>query len=371
MNRKKFLKITASAAAAPALLQAVGSENRTTAKATPNSFLRTSGPENWTVPAPVAEVPVDTPLPPRFLSADGWTLALLPDTQIYSIEYQDVYPRQTSWLAANRDRLNLCFVAHEGDIVHGNTHSEWLVAKRAHDILFKHRIPFSLLPGNHDLGPWGDSTSRHTLLNEYLTDRHYRNSVRFGLFQKQQLENSWHRFKTPFGEKLLVSLEFAPRNSVLEWADRIVAENASLDTIVVTHAYLYSDSTRYDWAKYGRSQRWNPHDYPLAKDGDVNDGQEIWDKFISRHANIRLVLSGHVLNNGTGYLASPGKDGRPVHQILANYQGGVKPDRGFGGGGFMRLMRFYDEGRSVEIKTYSPLYDCWITTPEHDFSLTL
>ncbi|HRP05780.1 MAG TPA: hypothetical protein PLV87_12790, partial [Opitutaceae bacterium] len=127
----------------------------------------------------------------------------------------------------------------------------------------------------------------------------------------------------------------------------------------------------YDWPKYGRAQKWNPHGYPLAAGGDVNDGQEIWDKFISRHANIRMVLSGHVLNNGTGHLASPGKDGRTVHQVLANYQGGVKPDRGFGGGGFMRLVRFNERTKTADIKTYSPWYDRWITAPEHDFTLML
>ncbi len=371
MNRKQFIKLAATAAAAPALIRAAASRNAGARPAAADSYARTSGPENWKTPAPVAGLPAGTPLPPSFTDDGGWTLAVLPDTQIYSVECQEVYPRQTAWLAANKERLNLCFVAHEGDIVHCNTHPEWLVAKNAHDILFKHGIPFSLLPGNHDLGPWGDTSSRFTLLNEYITDRHYRNSAGFGLYEKQKLENSWHRFKTPHGEKLLLSLEFGPRDGVLKWADKIVAENAALDTIVVTHAYMYSDGARYDWSRHGRSQKWNPHEYGFAKNGGVNDGQEMWDKFISRHANIRFVLSGHVLNNGAGYLASPDKNGRTVHQILANYQGGVKPDRGHGGGGFMRLMRFAADGKTVEIKTYSPWYDRWITTPEHDFTVTL
>jgi hypothetical protein len=367
MNRKHFLKLAATTAAVPALARAAASGGPASAP----DFTRTPGPEKWVTPRPVPENPISTPLPPSFTNDGGWTLALLPDTQIYSIECQTVYPRQTAWLAANKDRLNLRFVAHEGDIVHANTHPEWLVAKNAHDILFKHGVPFSLLPGNHDLGPWGDTSSRRTRLNDYITGRHYRNSAAFGLYEKQKLDNSWHRFKTPHGEKLLLSLEFGPRDGVLEWAGKIVSENPALDTIVVTHAYMYSDNTRYDWAKHGRSQKWNPHEYGFAKNGDVNDAQEMWDKFISRHDNIRFVLSGHVLNNGTGYLATPGKGGRPVHQILANYQGGVRPDRGHGGGGFMRLMHFDAGRKNVEIKTYSPWYDCWLTTPAHDFSVGL
>ncbi|MDR0352510.1 MAG: hypothetical protein LBI02_03870 [Opitutaceae bacterium] len=355
MNRKQFLKTLAITAAAPSLVRAAA---------------QSPAPAAYTPPKPVAQLP-STVFPPAFDDAGGWTLALLPDTQKYTNEHRfpDVYLRQARWLAENKERLNLRFVAHEGDIVDTNVHSEWLVAKEAHDILFNHGVPFSLTTGNHDLGPWGGTTSRATFLNDHFNGRHYRHSAKSGLFEPHHLENSWHRFATPHGDKLLLSLEFGPRDSVLEWADKIAGDNAELDTIVVTHAYLFSDSTRYDWAAKGKKQRWNPHSYKLRR--DVNDAQEMWDKLISRHANIRFVCCGHVLHAGTGYLASAGAGGRVVHQILANYQGGVKPDRGHGGGGFMRLMRFNDDRKTVAVKTYSPWYDQWLDDEANDFSLTL
>jgi hypothetical protein len=78
-----------------------------------------------------------------------------------------------------------------------------------------------------------------------------------------------------------------------------------------------------------------------------------------------------VLNYGTGYLVSTGDHQQKVHQILANYQGAVEPRRAYGGGGFLRLMQFFPDGETVQVKTYSPWYDVWLTEPEQQFRLNL
>lgn len=358
MNRKQFVRTLTLAAAGTAIAPRLAS-----------APAPASG-KKWTPPPPAPALPA-TRLPVVF-SDGGWTLALLPDTQLYAADHPEVFIRQTQWLASNKDRLKLCFVAHEGDIVHTNTHPEWLAARQAMSELNRAGIPYSLTTGNHDIGPWGNTADRTTLLNDYFTNRDYRHSKSSGLFEKPRIENSWHKAATPHGDVLIVSLEFGPRTAVLDWAGKIVSENAALDTIIVTHAFMYYDGTRYDWAQKGTKQRWNPHSYPLAKaPGDVTDATKMWDRFISKHANIRFVLSGHVLESGAARLGTPGRDGRPVHQILANFQSGVKPARGFGSGGFLRLMRFAADRKTVAVKTYSPWYDQWLDEPAHDFVVTL
>lgn len=57
--------------------------------------------------------------------------------------------------------------------------------------------------------------------------------------------------------------------------------------------------------------------------------------------------------------------------IFANYQRGVKPDRGYGGGGYLRLMRFHPDNRHVEVRTYSPWYDNWLEDDAQHFTLEL
>jgi len=78
-----------------------------------------------------------------------------------------------------------------------------------------------------------------------------------------------------------------------------------------------------------------------------------------------------VLNNGTGYLVSTGEAGQHVHQILANYQTGVIPDRESGGGGFLRLMHFLPDRKTVDVRTYSPWLDQWLTESDQQFTISV
>ena len=55
----------------------------------------------------------------------SFTIAVLPDTQIYAESYPEVFTCQTEWIAENKDRLNIAFVLHEGDITNGNADYQW------------------------------------------------------------------------------------------------------------------------------------------------------------------------------------------------------------------------------------------------------
>jgi hypothetical protein len=144
----------------------------------------------------------------------------------------------------------------------------------------------------------------------------------------------------------------------------VLKRHANLPAIVLTHAYLDADGTRYDHASRG-DQPWNPHRY-FADDqaGAVNDGEELWRKLISRHDNVRFVLCGHALDDGTGRLTSRRADGSAVQQIVANFQTGP-----LGGAGYLRLMRFSPRDRTVDVQTYSPYLDRYKRDPENEFDL--
>src|SRR5439155_863069 len=108
-----------------------------------------------------------------------------------------------------------------------------------------------------------------------------------------RIENSFSIVDTNAGPWLVLSLEFGPRDAVLTWADRIAKRFASLPAMIVTHAYLASDDTRYDHRSRPR-QAWNPNLY-LGDEapGGTNDGEEIWQKLVSGNGNILFVLCGH------------------------------------------------------------------------------
>lgn len=135
----------------------------------------------------------------------------------------------------------------------------------------------------------------------------------------------------------------------------------------MTHAYLYSDSTRYDWNTKKKKQQWNPHDYPIAKsDTTINDGQEMWDKLIKKHSNIFMTINGHVLNDGLGFLTSKADGGNNVHQMLVNYQ--MLP---LGGEAWLRILIFHPDKETIEVKDYTPLYEKFNTDPDNQFTIAL
>lgn len=358
------------------------------------TFLKslTAGATMLTLPRLCAEAgnaPAFAPTLPStpFDGPDGsWTLAVLPDTQNLAESHPAVFMRQTEWIAAHRTSHRILFVAHEGDIVNKDSPVQWQNARKAMAVLGTAGIPYSLLPGNHDLESAGGRVlSRKTLLNDYFHPDDYRHSEAVGYFEDGRMENSWHELTTPTGRFLLVALEIGPRDEVLDWADAVIARCPDRQVIVVTHAYLYFDDTRQDWATRGATQKYSPMSYPFAQTGSVNDGEAMWRKLVSHHRHITMVLCGHVLGDGTGYLVSPGAGGRPVHQILANYQASVQivgepneplatplanPRRYFGGGGFLRLMQFRPGG-DVQVKTYSPWYDRWLTAADQQFKFNI
>ena len=102
---------------------------------------------------------------PQLSDPNSFTLVALPDTQIYAQSYPQHFHAQTEWIAENRDRLNIKFVLHLGDITKRNTPEQWENAKAAMSRLDS-RVPYALAPGNHDYGPGGNASDRTTLMND-------------------------------------------------------------------------------------------------------------------------------------------------------------------------------------------------------------
>jgi len=288
----------------------------------------------------------------------GFTLAVLPDTQIYAWKYPDTYPAQTRWLADNAKRYNLRYVLHVGDITQHNTNTQWQVAARAHALLDAAGIPCAITTGNHDFGPEGKATSRETPFAKYFPLEAFKKWPTFGgIYDKEpeRTDNSYHLFEAGGRKWLILCLEFGPRDELLRWASAVATKHADRSVILVTHAYLRPDNNRFNRNAFIKVKNLEVNmgldRYGLAKaEGGFNDGEDIWKKLVSQHANFALVVSGHVCY--TGKLDSSGKQGNVVHQMVVDYQSGKE-----GGQGFLRLLQFHPDGKRVSVADYSPLLD--------------
>ncbi|MDQ3035819.1 MAG: metallophosphoesterase [Myxococcota bacterium] len=300
------------------------------------------------------------------LPPGSWSVVVLPDTQILARDHPEIFRAQTAWIVQQRELMNTRFALHVGDIVDDNSPAQWRVAAEALHAMDGH-VPYVLAAGNHDYGFAGSASDRSTLLTHFFPVSTFSSEPSFGgTFQNGMMDNSYSVFETPSEPWLVISLEFGPRDDVLVWANDVIRRHAPMRTILVTHAYLYSDDSRYDW--YERpDQQWNPHSYGLASlSGGVNDGQEMFDSFVRDNDDIELVLSGHVLNDGIARLTSPQQGGGRVHQLLANFQ--HQPE---GGAGFLRILTFDASGTHITVRTYSPYLDEWKTDPDNQFELDL
>lgn len=294
-----------------------------------------------------------------------FTLVLLPDTQVYSHSYPAIFRAQTEWIAHHAD--SFAFVLHQGDITDFNSEEEWENAAGALSVL-DGKVPYTFVPGNHDLGPKGNASVRDSeLFNRYLPYAKYQKMPHFGgAFEEGKMDNTYHTFTAGGLGWLILSLEFGTRDKVLRWANEVIEAHPNHKVIVNTHDYMYSDETRMSLE---RGHSWVPQNYGVGKEtGDeaVNDGEMVWEKLVSQHPNVLLTFSGHVLHDGTGQLISAGKHGNDVYQMLANFQSGVI-DSENGGNGYLRLVTIDTHKKTISVKTYSPYVDNYKTEPNQQF----
>ena len=307
-----------------------------------------------------------------------FTLIVLPDTQGYADvrhqETQQHWPEigdqrscffmQTAWIKKNRRNLNIVMVAHVGDITQTDHDDEWKIADTAFKTIDDH-VPYILCSGNHDMGySLEDRRTSHSRASRFssffkpsrFTDNDLYNT-HFGPekaihFREEGKTENYYLYLQKSGMKFLIlTLEFKPRDETLAWANKVVDRHPDYRTIVITHAYLSG-------GKGGRTQT---DSYPVQG----NSGKSTWEKFIKKHKNIFLVLSGHARED---LLSSKGEHGNTVHQVQADYWYWDLPEIK-AGSGFLRIMRFYPHKNKIDVQTYSPVTDSFLTRPTSKFSL--
>jgi hypothetical protein len=281
-------------------------------------------------------------------------LIVLPDTQVYAERHPEIFLAQARWIAENA--ADIGFVVHVGDVVEHNSEAEWELAKRAFSMI---PVPYAIAPGNHDMGPNGDASTRDTLMHVYLESKGEP-------FEAGRMDNTAHLFTREGRDWIVLALEWGPRDAVVSWANETLDRHRGRSAIIVTHAYLHSDGTRADRSK--PEQPWNPHSYPTASlPGGVNDGEELWTKLVSRHPNVVLVLSGHYGEHGGAARSTAiGLHGNRVHQLLSDYQLHEN-----GGNGWLRIMEIDEARREIRVRTYSPVLDRHLEDPANAFTLDL
>ena len=333
--------------------------------------------------------------PPALSNPASWSMVVVPDVQTYTrfSRNQGILDLMNAWIVDNVDPLKIQQVFYTGDLVYFNGYG--IVGKEKNLIgkeqwegfskLMKRLdgyVPYTLCTGNHDYGV-RSAENRTTRYNDYFpTDRNplsRKQLIECGpnTFGVRTMENSAREFTAPYPDNrkfLIITLQFAPSDAALAWAKKIADDPrfANHIGIVLTHSYIY-----------GTGERIQEEKYVLNKEGG-NAGEAIYRKLVYPAKNIRMVICGHVCKPdnwpaSVGFSMTKNSSGKSVAQMAFNTQAIGGGFAGNGGDGWLRLLEFMPDKKTVKATTFSPLfaispstrYLAWKTDKRNKFSFVL
>lgn len=308
------------------------------------------------------------PIKAELTDKNSFSMIVYPDPQGYVkyAENQPIFELMASWTAYNINRLNVKAVLCTGDLVefnelpiadpgmsNQNSEEQWKAASRVFEWL-DGKTPYINCLGNHDYG-YKSSEKRITNFSTYFPVN--RNSmwknclveVANNYEDKPTLENAAYQFTdNNWGKILVLVLEFSPRTEILDWAKRICDNTKYKDhkVIVLTHSYM----------NY-KGEIFEKEDYLISP---ANYGKDIWERLIYPSSNIKLLICGHDAMEGSfeqnvGFRTDKNIVGKNVHQMMWNAQTAGGGWEGNGGDGWLRILEFMPDGKTIKVKTFSPL----------------
>ena len=329
---------------------------------------------------------------PSLSTPGSWSMIMLPDPQTYvKFDYnQPLLELLTAWIVRYQEKLNIQMVLCTGDMVEQNnvlnpdgikfnqpSKLQWEAAARAFCRL-DGKLPYVLTTGNHDFG-FKSAENRQTNFDKYFpVDKNWMNQkmlrdVGFNDEGMPSLTNATYEFVSPHGKKFLILvLEFAPRDEILDWAKKTIEQEkyAGHTVILLTHSYLNL-----------KSEHIITENYKLA---GPNYGAAIWKKLVQPSKNIQVVLSGHIaapndVKAHIGFRIDSNAAGKQVQQMTFNAQALGGGWQGNGGDGWLRILEFLPDGKSIKVKTFSPLFAvspttqqyAWRTEPYDEFTINI
>lgn len=329
---------------------------------------------------------------PALSDSNSWTIIMLPDPQTYQRyeRNQPLFELMTAWISENIKKLNIQLVICTGDLVQHNeminpdgvsanqaSKQQWAAVAHAFNRL-DGKVPYVLAAGNHDYGYNSISVRRSNYNHYFPVDKNYKTQeilreVTLNAEEVPTMENAAFEFASPNGRKfLLFNLEFAPRDTVIAWAKKVAAQDKYQHHtgVVLTHSYLNA-----------RNEQIQKENYPIT---DGNYGAAIWKKLVQPSSNIQLVFSGHIgspdnFKGNVGFRTDRNAAGQKVNQMVFNAQAMGGGWSGNGGDGWLRILEFLPDEKTVNVKTFSPLFAispttqqfAWRTAPYDEFTFQM
>jgi len=275
---------------------------------------------------------------------DGYTMVILPDTQISNAHYPENFVKLYDWIIDNEETLNIKYVMGIGDIV--DTYAagekrtaEWQRAKEQFDRLTEAGIPWSAIMGNHDVVGGSVGKNDSTDFNTYFPISEISEYSWFGgSMLSTESDNAFYKITVGDTKYIIIGLDVEPSDAQLEWANQVCYNNPDSKIIVTTHEYLNDGATYLTTGYSGRNQ-----------------GIDVWEKLVSKHENIIMAFGGHVAAPDIQVKEDYGVNGNKVINALIDSQAFDYSEHSL-----VALLKFSADGSEVTLNYYSVTGQCFM-----------
>ena len=302
-----------------------------------------------------------------------YSFAVFGDTQKVTENLPNQLTDMYSWVAQNKENKNIVYSLGLGDITDDNgknkyskdENGKWVIdaagAYNEWDVFYEAIsklegvIPYSVVRGNHDTV--NNFNASVVNLSSFTAQFDGTNGGKYtdteGPDPKSgeavSYANTWHTLSVNGTNYLFLNLDWGITDVVIDWASRIISQEKFADykVIISTHCYLSADGTTNDAGDLTPPSKWSSATLPL------NDGDDIWNKFISKHSNIEFVLSGHITSNEVLLSKTNSTvNGVPytVMEMLINPQAVDYRFRS----GLIAMLYFDDSANKMAVEYYAP-----------------
>jgi hypothetical protein len=279
-----------------------------------------------------------------------FTIAVLPDAQIYSRSYPAIFDNQTQWMVGNAKAQNIVFVAQLGDLINNyDVTSQWTNAVHSMSIIRNAGIPYSVVPGNHDLNR---SVGNLSYFDSYFPYTDFTGYSWYGGHYDSTNTSNYELISVQGQKFIILNIVCSPDlyANAKTWANKTLTTYSDRKAIVISHDYI-----SYDGSYVGAGS-------------EVEGGLAVWNDIVRYHTNVVMVLCGHMYNgcsNSMYHNTATGVNGNTVYQILTDFQ-----DCPNGGNGWLRLYKFYPSLHKISAITYSPYLNQYDTGAQGQFDLS-
>ncbi len=264
-------------------------------------------------------------------TGDEFTIVIIPDTQYMMMDFSHKgsdygqFTAQVNWIVAQKDNLNIQFIAHVGDVVdHVDKPFEWSQFKTGWSKVEDAGIPWAIAPGNHDTnlpmgeGNWDIYNSNYDatsfLASEWGDET----------FPEGRNENNVSFFSASGMDFMVLSIGYSMNGSEYAWASNVLSENPNKRAIINTHD---------------------------VKNGNFAD-------LAKENPNVFLIVSGHYCD-GEWRNTITNDAGGTAEEIMSDYQCYMN--------GYLRYYTFKPADNAIEAVSYSPFENLFRTGSTSNF----